>query len=87
MSYHWFDLVGMVGVLLIVVAYALLQLDRLSSSAVSFSLLNAAGAFLIMVSLLFNFNLSAFLMESFWFVISLLGAARRMFAPAQSNGL
>jgi len=30
------------------------------------------------VSLLFNFNLSAFLMESFWFVISLFGAVRRM---------
>ena len=78
MTYHWFDLVGTIGVLLIIVAYALLQLDKLSSSAVSFSLLNAAGAGLIIVSLLFNFNLSAFMMESFWFVLSLFGAVRRM---------
>jgi hypothetical protein len=70
--------VGTVGVLLIIVAYALLQLDKLSSSAVSFSLLNAAGAGLIIVSLLFNFNLSAFMMESFWFMLSLFGAVRRM---------
>jgi len=70
--------VGTIGVLLIIVAYALLQLDKLSSSAVSFSLLNAAGAGLIIVSLLFNFNLSAFMMESFWFVLSLFGAVRRM---------
>jgi hypothetical protein len=70
--------VGTVGVLLIIVAYALLQLDKLSSSAVSFSLLNAAGAGLIIVSLLFNFNLSAFMMESFWFMLSFLGAVRRM---------
>lgn len=86
MSYQWFDLVGTVGVLLIVVAYALLQLDKMRSSAVSFSLLNAAGAFLIMVSLVFNFNLSAFLMEFFWFVISVFGAVRRMISqtsPAQ----
>ena len=69
---------GTIGVLLIIVAYALLQLDKLSSSAVSFSLLNAAGAGLIIVSLLFNFNLSAFMMESFWFVLSLFGAVRRM---------
>ena len=82
MSFQWFDLIGTVGVLLIVVAYALLQLDRLSSAAISFSLLNAAGAGLIMVSLLFNFNLSAFMMEFFWFVISLLGAFRRMFTKA-----
>jgi hypothetical protein len=77
-SYHWFDLIGTAGVLLIVVAYALLQLDRLRSSAVSFSLMNAMGALLIMVSLIFNFNLSAFLMEFFWFVISLFGAVRRI---------
>lgn len=78
LTYHWFDLVGATGVLLIVVAYVLLQLDRLSSSAISFSLLNAFGAGLIIVSLLFSFNLSAFLMEGFWFVISLFGAIRRM---------
>jgi len=78
LTYHWFDLVGTVGVLLIIVAYALLQLDKLSSSAVSFSLLNAAGAGLIIVSLLFYFNLSAFMMEFFWFVLSLFGAVRRM---------
>jgi len=78
LTYHWFDLVGTVGVLLIIVAYGLLQLDKLSSSAVSFSLLNAAGAGLIIVSLLFNFNLSAFMMESFWFVLSLFGAVRRI---------
>jgi hypothetical protein len=82
LNFQWFDLIGTVGVLLIVVAYALLQLDKLSSAAVSFSLLNALGAGLIMVSLLFNFNLSAFMMEFFWFVISLFGAFRRMITRA-----
>lgn len=83
MAYHWFDLVGAAGVLLIVVAYVLLQLDRLSSSTISFSVLNALGAGLIIVSLVFNFNLSAFLMEAFWFVISLFGAVRRMSARTE----
>ncbi|HZE68080.1 MAG TPA: hypothetical protein VE135_00975 [Pyrinomonadaceae bacterium] len=78
MTYHWFDLVGMIGVLLIVTSYALLQLDKMRSSAISFSLLNAIGAGLIIVSLLFSFNLSAFLMELFWFVMSVFGAIRRM---------
>jgi hypothetical protein len=72
----WFDLAGFLGVLLIVVAYLLLQLDKLPSSAPSYSLLNAAGALLIMVSLLFKFNFSAFLIEVFWFLISLLGLSR-----------
>jgi hypothetical protein len=81
-SLQWFDLIGTAGVLLIVVAYTLLQLDKLSSSAVSFSLLNAVGAGLIVFSLLYNFNLSAFLMESIWFLISIFGAFRRMLSRA-----
>jgi len=76
MNFHLFDLVGFIGVLLIVIAYLLLQLDRLPSSALSFSLLNAAGSLLIMLSLVFKFNVSAFLIEVFWFLISLIGLSK-----------
>lgn len=78
MNFQLFDLVGFIGVLLIVVAYLLLQLDRLPSSSPRFSLLNAAGALLIIVSLIFAFNLSAFIVEVFWFLISLLGLWRSL---------
>jgi hypothetical protein len=71
-----FDLAGFIGVLLIVIAYLLLQLDKLPSSALSFSLLNAAGSLLIMLSLIFKFNVSAFLIEVFWFLISLIGLSK-----------
>ena len=71
-----FDLAGFIGVLLIVIAYLLLQLDKLASSALSFSLLNAAGSLLIMLSLIFKFNVSAFLVEVFWFLISLIGLSK-----------
>ena len=76
MDYSWFDLIGNVGVLLMVVAYLLLQLERLSGSAISYLLLNAVGAMLVMISLMFRFNLSAFLMEAFWLLISLYGLAK-----------
>lgn len=76
MNLNWFDLAGFVGVMLIVIAYLLLQLNRLPSSAPVYSLLNALGALLVMVSLVFDFNLSAFLMEAFWFLISLMGLLR-----------
>jgi hypothetical protein len=75
-DYGWFDLVGNFGVLLMVVAYLLLQLEKLSSSALSYLLLNAVGAVLVMISLMFRFNLSAFLMEGFWLLISLYGLAK-----------
>jgi hypothetical protein len=86
----WFDLVGFIGVLLIVVAYLLLQLDKLPSSSPRYSLLNAGGALLIIVSLIFAFNLSAFIMEAFWFLISLLGLWRSFISrknSQQSSGI
>ena len=79
MDYSWFDLVGNVGVLLMVMAYLLLQLEKLSSSAVNYLLLNAAGAVLVIISLMFRFNLSAFFMEVFWLLISLYGLTKPLF--------
>ena len=79
MDYSWFDLIGNVGVLLMVIAYLLLQLERLSGSALSYLFLNALGAVLVMISLTFRFNLSAFLMEAFWLLISLYGLTKPLF--------
>ncbi|MEO7971769.1 MAG: hypothetical protein ABI698_10750, partial [bacterium] len=56
--------------------YLLLQLNRISSNSLSYSVLNALGASLIIISLVFNFNLSAFIMEVIWVVISLFGLYR-----------
>lgn len=79
MDYSWFDLVGNAGVLMMVIAYLLLQLEKLSSSATSYLLLNAAGAVMVIISLMFHFNLSAFLMEAFWLLISIYGLAKPLF--------
>jgi hypothetical protein len=80
LNYGWYDLAGNIGVLMMVIAYLLLQLDKLSSSAVSYLLLNAGGALLVILSLIFHFNLSAFLMEVFWLLISLYGLAKPLFS-------
>jgi predicted membrane protein len=79
LDYSWFDLVGTSGVLLMVIAYLLLQLEKLSGSAISYLLLNAAGAALVIISLMFRFNLPAFLMEVFWLLISLYGLMKPLF--------
>ncbi|MBZ4644451.1 MAG: hypothetical protein JG767_2060 [Deferribacteraceae bacterium] len=75
-EYHWYDFVGNVGVFLILLAYLLLQLSKINSQSLKFSILNAFGAFFIIMSLYFDFNLSAFIIESFWLLISLVGIAR-----------
>jgi hypothetical protein len=74
----WFDVAGFSGVLMIVIAYLLLQLDKLPSWSPSYSLLNAAGALLIILSLIFKFNWSAFIVEVFWFLISLFGLTKSL---------
>jgi hypothetical protein len=81
----WFDLTGFIGVLLIILAYLLLQLDKLPSTSASYSLLNAAGALLIVISLIFRFNLSAFIVEVFWLLISLFGLTRSLVSRGDSS--
>jgi len=76
MNYGVLDLVGNIGVVVLIVAYLMLQLNKLSSDGLAYSVLNAAGASLIVVSLLFDFNLSALLMEVFWVLISFVGIYR-----------
>ncbi len=85
LDYSWFDLVGNVGVLLMIIAYLLLQLEKLSSSAISYLLLNTVGAILVIMSLRFRFNLSAFFMEAFWLLISLYGLSKTFFSRPKAN--
>lgn len=81
MRYGLLDIFGIAGVLLLVVTYLLLQVNKLHSAGLLYSLLNAIGASLIILSLLDNFNLSAFLMEAFWVLISLIGVIRYLRRP------
>jgi multidrug transporter EmrE-like cation transporter len=76
MSYGPLDLIGNIGVVVLMIAYLMLQLNKLSSAGLAYSVLNAIGASLIIVSLLFDFNLSALLMEVFWVLISFVGIYR-----------
>ena len=83
MNYGLLDLLGNIGVVVLMITYLMLQLNKLRSDGLAYSLLNAVGASLIVLSLLVNFNLSAFLMEVFWVLISFVGIYRyfRVKAP------
>lgn len=78
MNYGLMDLVGNIGVAILVVTYLLLQLDKLKSADLAYSALNALGASLIVASLIVDFNLSALLMEVFWVLISFIGIGRHL---------
>ena len=72
------DGLGMLGAAFIVTAYFLLQTGRLAADSLSFSVVNALGAAGILVSLVHEFNLSAFTIEAFWLLISLYGVIRAL---------
>lgn len=68
-----FDIIGLMGVTLILVVYGLLHLDRIDVKKITFSVLNAIGAALILVSLYVDYNLPAVTIEVAWILISLYG--------------
>ena len=68
-----FDIIGLMGVTLILVVYGLVHLDRIDVKKITFSVLNAIGAALILVSLYVDYNLPAVTIEVAWILISLYG--------------
>jgi hypothetical protein len=85
MKYGWYDFVGNLGVAMMIFAYLLLQMGKLRINDLSYSLTNTLGAALVLISLLYSFNLSAFLVESFWLLISLYGLVRFLTGKSAGN--
>jgi len=71
-----FDLIGSAGVAIIIVTYLLLQTGRIDSTKLPYSALNAIGSGMIIVSLWFDFNFAAFIVEFFWLLISVYGLVK-----------
>ncbi|GGD04996.1 CBU_0592 family membrane protein [Aureimonas glaciei] len=70
------DLIGLTGVAAYLTAYALLQFRVLDVEDRSYLALNLYGGVSVLYSLAFNFNLSAFLMQSLWLAFTLIGCWR-----------
>ena len=75
---HWYDVVGLGGTLSILLAFVLLQTRRLSGTGLVYQLLNLFGAAGILVSMFGTFNLSVFLLELAWVIVSLYGIVRSL---------
>lgn len=67
------DLIGLSGVALLIVTYALLQLDKIDPKGFWYSFNNLLVAILVTVSLIYTPNLASIVIEIFWFLISLYG--------------
>jgi hypothetical protein len=70
------DVAGVAGVVMILAAYAGATSGKLDPKRAIALTLNLIGAGLILLSLAYDFNLSAVLMESAWAVVALIGLVR-----------
>lgn len=84
-EYEWHDLVGNLGVIIILVTYLAVQIDRIDVTGIRYSILNGIGAVMIIFSLMVEFNLSAIVMEFAWLLISIFGIARRLYLNRVPN--
>lgn len=74
MNFAWYTIAGYVGVLLIVLAFLLLQWHKLHGNGLIYQLMNIFGAIGVILSLLFGkFNLPALVLEIVWVLIGIYG--------------
>lgn len=67
------DIIGVTGTFLLVLAYFLLQTEKIKSDDYSYLYMNGIAAALLLFSLCFSFNLGSFIIEIFWIAISIYG--------------
>lgn len=67
------DTIGMIGTVLVVLAYYLMQLEKVNPRGLTYNLMNLIGALFLLISLTYTFNLASFVIEFFWIGASLIG--------------
>jgi hypothetical protein len=84
-EFVWHELVGLAGVVLVLLAYFGLQAGKLRGDGAIFQVANILGAGGIALSLVYNFNLSAMVIELAWIVISIYGLVRGIRKRAEAK--
>lgn len=92
---NWLDgttanIVGIIGSVLFLIGFIYANFAA-QMDALTFNLLNLAGAILLLASLSVHFNLAAFILEACWALISMVGIGkallerRRQLAETHAN--
>lgn len=74
-----FNTIGIIGVILVLLAYFLLQIDKLPQDSIIYSLLNLIGSIFILISLFYTWNLASFIIEISWLAISIFGLSKAIY--------
>ena len=75
MTFLWHDWAGYIGVVLVLLAFLLLQAHKLHGNGLVYKFMNVLGALGVILSLVFGtaMNWPAFLMQVAWVVIGVYG--------------
>lgn len=71
--FDFYEIVGLGGVTIVLLAYFLLNSGRLTQFHIRFQLLNIIGASMILCSLVKYWNIATFSLQIAWISISLIG--------------
>ena len=71
------DIVGVIGTIMLILAYLLLQAGHFKSNGWTYLYMNLFAAIFILFSLCFHFNLASFIIEIFWIAISIYGIIKK----------
>ncbi|WP_331713490.1 CBU_0592 family membrane protein [Noviluteimonas gilva] len=85
MNFAWYDFVGFTGTLMILAAFAAQQMGKMRGDGAVYQLLNLFGAGGILVSLMGSFNISVFVLESAWVLVSAYGLWRSRSLRARAD--
>lgn len=80
-----FNVIGIIGVVLVLLAYLLLQIDKLQQDSITYSALNLVGSVLILISLCYTWNLASGVIEIAWLLISLFGVSKAVYLHLRSR--
>ena len=69
-------MIGVVGVVAVTIVYFMLSLGKIDADGWWYPFINLMGAGLIVFSLIYDWNLAAFLMETSWVAISLFSCVK-----------
>jgi hypothetical protein len=87
MNLQWYDWIGILGTLMVLGAFFLLQAGKIHGNRLAYQLLNLLGAAGVLVSLSGKFNIAVFLLEAAWIAISVYGIVRSFKARGSASPL
>ncbi len=81
------NIIGMIGTLMVVGSYFLMQVNKLDPKGLRFNFINLLGAIFLLLSLLVHFNLASFVIEIFWIAASIIGIYNHWRKKSQSANM